>query len=265
MERQLVAMTDGWLGGDTALETNELFARVYDDFNYRYKNIQWTGRLLERAHEAGLRGDELLDVACGTGLSFIPMMRRGWKITACDISEAMLEIARRKVGDSVRLLQADMRELPVLGSFDLVWAVNDALNYLLSESEFRAALAGMKSNLGAGGVMVFDVNTLATYRTFFTETLEVKVKGRQLVWTGRMRPEAIEPGVVAEARFEAVGEQGSVHVHHQRHFPQQKVLEALKAVDLQCVEVVGVGEPEGNLLRPLDEEVHSKAVYVCTV
>jgi SAM-dependent methyltransferase len=255
-------MTDGWLAGDMAQETNDIFSGAYDDFNYRYKNTRWTGRLLERATAAGLTGDRLLDVACGTGLSFIPMLRRVWTVTGCDISKEMLEVARRKVGDLVTLRHADMRELPVFGTFDLVWAINDALNYLLSEDELRAAITGMKGNLAPDGVMVFDVNTLATYRTFFAEEFHVKVKGRELVWTGRVRPEAVKAGIMAEARFEAVGEPGSVHVHRQRHFSESQVLAALEASGLECVELLGVSEPEGHLLNPLDEDVHTKAVYV---
>jgi SAM-dependent methyltransferase len=256
-------MTDAWLGGDAAREANDHFAPAYDDFNYRYQNTRWTARLLERAEAAGLEGDHLLDVACGTGLSFIPMLRRGWAVTACDISAEMLDIARSKVGNLVTFAKADMRELPVFGSFDLVWALNDALNYLLSRVELDAALAGMSSNLKPEGILLFDVNTLVTYRTFFANEVEVKVKGRHLVWSGRARPEAVEPGGIAEARFEAIGEAESVHVHRQRHFPEEEVLEAIESAGLKAVEILGVSEPEGNLVVPLDEDSHAKAVYIC--
>ena len=175
----------------------------------------------------------------------------------------MLEIARSKVGDQVTLLRADMRELPLLGAFDLVWALNDPLNYLLSREEFDAAISGMARNLKPGGILVFDVNTLATYRTFFADEFQVEVKGRKLVWSGRNGSKTFTPGSFAEARFEAVGEPGSVHVHRQRHFPEREVLEALVAADLTVAEVLGVSEPEGNLSAPLDEESHTKAVYVC--
>jgi ubiquinone/menaquinone biosynthesis C-methylase UbiE len=33
---------------------------------------RWTGRLLEKAGEAGLKGSRLLDIGCGTGLSSTP-------------------------------------------------------------------------------------------------------------------------------------------------------------------------------------------------
>ena len=50
----------------------------------------------------------------------------------------MLELAREKAGDAdVRLDVADMRELPDFGEFELVWALNDAVNYLLSAEELE--------------------------------------------------------------------------------------------------------------------------------
>jgi predicted TPR repeat methyltransferase len=258
-------MTDGWLGGDGAQEANDVFASAYDDFNYRYQNTQWTERLLQRARAAGLREDQdhLLDVACGTGLSLIPMLRRGFAVTGCDISKEMLDKARAKVETAARLEQADMRDLPRFGSFDLVWAINDPVNYLLSDAELRAALRGMAQNLRSDGVLLFDVNTVHTYRTFFAERFEVKVRKRHMVWSGRNDATTFEAGEFAEARFEVIGEKGTTHVHRQRHFPQAQVLAAISAVDLRCVDVFGVSEPDGEFSQPLDEEAHTKAVYLC--
>jgi SAM-dependent methyltransferase len=254
-------MSDSRPGGDLAQKANDRFAQFYDDFNRRYQNTRWTGRLLERAEHAGLTGNRLLDVACGTGLSLIPMLRRKFDVTGCDISNEMLEIARSKVGDLAELRQADMRDLPVLGSFDLVWAVNDPMNYLLSVEELVACLQGMRKNLAPGGIIVFDINTLATYRTFFASELNVRVDDRQLRWSGLVEPDRVQPEMIAEAQFETVGEPESVHRHRQRHFPEEQVRDALDDSGLEAVEVSG--ELDGQLERPLDEDVHGKVVYVC--
>jgi SAM-dependent methyltransferase len=244
----------------SARSTYEVYAAAYDDFNHGYMYERWTGRLLEAAEGVGLHGDRLLDVGCGTGLSFIPMLDRGWSVTACDISPAMLELARAKVGSAATLLTADMRELPSLGKFDLIWAVNDAMNYLLSGEELEAALTGMRQNLAPGGIVVFDVNTLTAYRTFFSTETAVDLDGRHFVWRGLMSAGDVEPGSVNEALFEAEGEESLTHVHRQRHFTESEVQLAIEAAGLRCVGVMG--ESEGNLETGLNEDLHTKAVYL---
>lgn len=239
----------------------DALAPVYDDFTGNYQYERWTGRLLEKAEEAGLRGDALLDVACGTGWSFMPMIDRGFRVTGCDISEEMLAIARRKADGRANLLVADMRALPELGRFDLVWAVNDPLNYLLSVEELRETLAGFKRNLAATGIGLFDINTLVMYRTLWSSEVVVEHDGRRLIWQGRSLPDRVRPATVHEASFEVAGEARSEHVHRQRHFPEREVLAAIEAADLTCEGVYG--EQEGDLFDGLDEETHTKAVYVC--
>src|ERR1700761_4191622 len=115
----------------------EAIAPVYDDFTAHHNYREWVGDLLQVATENGLRGDTALDVACGTGKSFLPLLDHGWKVTACDISPAMAELARAKVGGKVRIEVADMRELPVYGSFDLVCCLDDAVNYLHTGAELE--------------------------------------------------------------------------------------------------------------------------------
>ena len=246
---------------DEARRTYDAFASSYDDFNHAYMNVRWTGRLLARAEHAGLAGNRLLDVACGTGHSFMPMLDRGWTVTGSDISPAMLEFAAEKGEGRVRLVLADMRSLPRFGEFDLVWAVNDAVNYLLTDDELVAALTGMRLNLAPAGIVVFDVNTLATYRDFFGADHEVERNGRSFVWSGQMSPAEVAPGAICEARFEGEGPAIEPHVHRQRHFPEEDVLRAIDASGLSSVEVAG--ERDGDLGPGVDEELHTKAVYVC--
>lgn len=254
-------MQKQWTAGDSVRQTYDAYAPVYDDFNRDYMYGRWTARLLEKAEEAGLGGKRLLDIACGTGLSFIPMLDRGWTVTGCDVSPVMLELAREKVGGRADLLVADMRDLPRLGEFDLIWAVNDPLNYLLDTRELEATLTGMRRNLAPGGVALFDVNTLVTYRTFFSEEIVIEQNGKELVWQGQLSPAEVSPGLMAEARFDAVGESDIAHVHRQRHFSETEMLTALDRAGLDCVGLFG--ELDGALTPGLDENHHTKAVYLC--
>jgi hypothetical protein len=164
----------------------------------------------------------------------------------------------------VRLEVADMRELPDFGEFDLVWALDDAVNYLHDSLELRAALAGMRRNLAADGLLLFDSNTLGTYRTFFAETEVQEQAGRKVTWNGRTSREA-PPGVLAEAVLEVeAGEAGAPALrsaHRQRHFPSSEVLDALAACRLECLDIYGHGA-DAVLEQPLDELGHNKAIYI---
>lgn len=248
--------------GTEAQRAYDRFAASYDDFNCGYMYEQWTGRLLALAEEAGgLAGDRLLDLACGTGLSFITMLERGWSVTGCDISPAMIERARVRAKGRAELLVVDMRSLPRLGEFDLIWSINDSVNYLLEEADLRAALAGMRRNLAQGGTVLFDVNTLTTYRTFFATDHVVEHGGRRMIWSGLASADAITPDSIFEARFSGVGDGVQSHMHRQRHYGEGKMLAALAEAGLSCVRVAG--ELDGALSTDLDEDRHTKAVYVC--
>lgn len=252
-------------GGSSAEVAYEAIAPVYDDFTAHHNYELWLGELLPQLRRHGLRGRRLLDVGCGTGKSFLPMLERGWEVTACDISPSMLDLARAKAGEAARLTVADMRELPAFGEFDLVWALDDAVNYLLSAEELGSALSGMRANLAPGGLLMFDVNTLRTYRTFFAQTQTVERDGLRLVWRGQGSGDA-EPESISEARFEVEAGEGEAaqvetHVHRQRHFPEAVVLEAMREAGLKCLDVFGHGE-DAVVKQPLEELVHDKAVYI---
>jgi SAM-dependent methyltransferase len=250
-------------GSQWAEQAYEAIAPVYDDFTAHHDYELWLGNLLPKARGHGLSGNRLLDVGCGTGKSFLPMLKRGWEVTACDISPSMLALAQAKAGDAVQLSVADMRELPKFGEFDLVWALDDAVNYLLSGEELGSALSGMRANLAPGGLLMFDVNTLQAYRTFFAEEQRVQRDNRQLVWRGQASAET-PPGSISEARFEVEGPSDGAtvetHLHRQRHFPEAEVLERLEASGLECLDVYGHGF-DAVPKQPVEELVHSKAVY----
>jgi SAM-dependent methyltransferase len=242
-------------------------APVYDDFTAHHDYEGWLTDLLVALERCGLQGKRLFDVACGTGKSFLPMLPRGWEVSGCDISPAMLGLAREKAGDAAQLTVADMLELPKFGEFDLVWAIDDAINYLLSPEELERALSGMRANLAPTGLLLFDVNALPAYRTFFAETQVVERGGRRLVWRG-LAPADVAPGSICESRMEVVPDDGGPEAgeapamtHRQRHFPEAEVLAALAGAGLDCLDVYGHGL-DGIPVQPLDESTHTKAIYI---
>lgn len=254
-------------GGDWAERAFDAMAPLYDDFTAHYEYEFWTGQLLAVLEREGLQGRRLLDVGCGTGKSFLSMLSRGWQTVGCDISVAMLDLARQKVGDAVRLEVADMRELPCFGEFDLVWTLDDAINYLLSVEELEAALRGMRGNLAPSGLLLFDANELLVYG-FYAEGVEVERDGRRFAFQGNGTG-AVEPGSICEfSCFEKglsgegqAAERRNVSVHRQRHFTEAEIVTAIDRAGLTCLNVYGHGT-DGIPRQPLDSSAHTKAIYV---
>jgi SAM-dependent methyltransferase len=254
------------LRSDHARAAYDAFAPVYDMFTAGHDQAAWTGAILELAEDAGLPGRRLLDVGCGTGSAIPPMLDRGFAVRGVDISAAMIERARQKLGPDVELSVADMRDLPVLGSFDLVWSLCDSVNYLQSEAELAAAFHGFRRNLAPGGVVAFDVDSLATVRSLYSSLLVMPGDDVVLVFEGRSAPD-LPSGASAEAWLDRLTPDAEPWwsrvrgVHHQRHHPEAVIRRALEAAGLAWVGVWGT-EQDGAREQPFDDLRHNKAVYI---
>jgi SAM-dependent methyltransferase len=253
-------------GGGTAA-AYDAFAPYYDAFTSESDYEAWGRETLAHARRHGLRGDRLLDLACGTGMSFMPFLARGFSVTACDFSTAMLGEAARRA-PAARLVHADIRALPELGRFDLVTCFDDALNYLVSEAELEAAFEGMERSLAPGGVAIFDLNSLLAYRTTFAVDSVTEHGELLFAWRGHCADDA-PPGCEAVAELDVFepaqpGLWSRARVtHRQRHFEAARVEALLERAGLECVSVRGV-LPDCSLAEPADEAVHPKVVYTAT-
>jgi len=245
---------------DSALPTYQAFAGVYNDFNHANDYEMWLGRaLLPELKKWGLpaRGNAL-DVGCGTGRAFAPLLRRGWTVHGCDLAPAMLEIAATEGGHDVALDVADMRRLPIFGSFDLVLCLNDSLNYLLGEQDLHDALAGMRANLGTDGLLMFDVNSRLVYEEGYSEVRDVDHAGRHWRWTGLGE---VAPSVY-DARIE--GDDIEAIINRERFRSATEVLDTMAAAGLECLVALGMDEADGEvvLIDPPDESRHYKIVFI---
>jgi ubiquinone/menaquinone biosynthesis C-methylase UbiE len=250
-----------------ALDAYERLAPVYDLLTAGYDHPTWLASLEALALDHGLSGRRVLDLACGTGKSFLPLLASGYRVSACDVSPAMVEIARRKVPEgAAHLFVADMRDLPDLEPVDLVTCLDDAVNYLLNLDDVVAALSGVERVLAPGGLAVFDVNTLTTYRSSFASDFALEGRESFLCWRGLAERDFSE-GAIAEASIEVFEEEPdgrwrrTTSRHVQRHYPRDAVEAAIQEAGLELAAVKG--QARGGRLEPhADELTHPKLVYL---
>ena len=244
------------------------FADYYDRFTAHHDYELWMERLEGLALTHGLQGRRLLDVACGTGKSLLPMLDRGYDAIGCDLSERMLARAAPKVAGRARLVTADMRALPPLGSFDLITCIDDPLNYLLDPEDLLATFRAAAGCLEPGGVYLFDLNTLYTYRSLCATDAWYEQADWLFVWRG-LATDDLPPGAVAEFAIEAFEPlddgcwRRHTSAHAQRHHPPELAAELLACAGLRTLAVYGQ-DTSAEMEPVLDERRHTKAIFIAT-
>jgi SAM-dependent methyltransferase len=106
------------------------------------------------------RGDPVLEVGVGSGRVAVPLALAGLDVTGVDSSEVMLDLAWARALPhrvALRLVRADMRDLPDLGRFATAIVPFRALLHLRDDVERLAVLRGLRGALRPGGTLAFDV------------------------------------------------------------------------------------------------------------
>jgi len=99
-------------------------------------------------------GKNLLDVACGTG-RHLGYLKEEFSCIGVDFSNQMLEVARRNVGGVV-FEQADMTELNLSKSFDVITCLFGSIGYVKTYTNLRKAIQGFVKHLKTGGVALIE-------------------------------------------------------------------------------------------------------------
>lgn len=248
------------LGSTLAHQTFEALAPSYDVLTADEDYDDWLRAIEGLALAHGLPGRRVLDVACGTGRTAEPLVGRGYDVSACDLSPAMVRQAERRLaraGARANVAVADMRDLPDWGPFDLITCLNDALNYLLHEDELDAAFASVARSLRPGGLYVFDVTSRSSYGNLAADPTILDAQDVELTLQGRPCADA-RPNVVCTWRTHAPS--GAVITHTQRHWPLDLIRERLERARLRCITVLG---QQGRVMHANpDEARHRKLAFV---
>ncbi len=135
-------------------------ARTYDRLN----RVMTLGldRCWRRRAVHGLHGN-VLDVACGTGDMMLELLKRGCTVTGVDLSEEMLEIARKKTASvnfqlsTFNFQLGDAEALPFAeGEFDAVTCAFGVRNFVHLEQGLGEMLRVLKPS---GRMVILELAT----------------------------------------------------------------------------------------------------------
>lgn len=143
-------------------------AKIYEHYDEK-RFTSPSGLLFDAMEKAVLlssvpsdHDSRILECGAGTGRFAIELAGRGYCILATDVSEGMLEHARRKVAehaleDRVTLELCDIFDISQEdGSFDFVYSMR-VLNQLAQNAHKRRAIGELARVVRPGGRLLFDI------------------------------------------------------------------------------------------------------------
>lgn len=151
---------------------------------------------LEKAIErfSDIKVESIAELACGTGSMAIELARRGYHITAGDISESMLCVADEKAqknGQNIRFVLQDMRNMRLYKRADCAVCFLDSINYLSSTSELESTFSSVYESIKDGALFVFDINTKYKFENIYADNAYViENEGVLCAWQNFYNPKS---------------------------------------------------------------------------
>ena len=106
---------------------------------------------------AGTDPKRILDLGCGTGRLATALAAHGHSATGVDPAEAMLDVARNRVGgDLVRWICGEAGTVDAGGPFDLAVMYGHVFQVFLTDDDLRDVLANVRRHLAPGGELAFE-------------------------------------------------------------------------------------------------------------
>jgi SAM-dependent methyltransferase len=131
----------------------EHIADIYDELHGSHLDTASTVTCLE----GFARGGPALELAIGTGRIALPLAARGVRVDGIDISPAMVAKLRAKPGgDAISVTIGDFADVPVSGTYRLVFLVFNTLFALLTQPDQLRCFENVAAHLTDDGVFVVE-------------------------------------------------------------------------------------------------------------
>ena len=149
------------------------FCAVYDRLNSDVDVTEWADFIQGCVKNySDIKVNNVCSLACGTASLEIELTKRGYNITAVDLSEDMLCIAKAKSEKErvdIRFTHQDMSCFSLYSKADLFICMLDSVNYLDSKQKVSGMLSRVYDYLNDGGIFVFDVNSKYKFENIYAD------------------------------------------------------------------------------------------------
>jgi SAM-dependent methyltransferase len=204
--------------------------------------------IIERLRKHGLkRGQQVLDIGCGSGLLARALLAQGYAVSGVDASPAMIELARALApGGDFHTIGLPTRRRPgesgALPAADAIVSTGHVLNYLGSRDDLALALAELAAALRPGGLLAIDLMTerYAEARDILHPHARVEDDWTIVTRFSRPAPRRFDREITVFRRLDGLWRRSDEH-HSNVTFEAVEALEVLRmnGVDARCEPAFG--------------------------
>lgn len=153
---------------------------------YRHRNDAEARQLVDLiiGFTEPAEGGKVLDLACGAGRHSLLFARRGFHVTAVDLSDKLLAVAKKTAEENnvkINFIKSDIRHFSVDKKFDLVLNLFTSFGYFDSDEENFRLFTTAHNLLEDEGSFVFDYFNSKFLADNLVDKSEEKLNGSRLV------------------------------------------------------------------------------------
>lgn len=144
------------------------FSYIYDKLSFDIEYEKYADNIKTLAKKYGINNNNMLELACGSGMLTQYLFDDFDRIDALDISTDMLNcFAEKYDNDKVNLIYYDMVEYEKKDFYDLIVILLDSVNYVTKPSDLEKLFRNSYDNLKDDSLLVFDINSEMKMREIF--------------------------------------------------------------------------------------------------
>lgn len=144
------------------------FSYIYDKLSFDIDYEGYAQNIKDLAKDYKIGNENMLELACGSGMLTQCFFDDFERIDALDISTDMLNcFAEKYDNDKVNLIYYDMVEYEKKDFYDLIVILLDSVNYVTNPADLEKLFRNSFDNLKDNSLLVFDINSEKKMREIF--------------------------------------------------------------------------------------------------
>ena len=179
----------------------------------------------------------VLDMACGSGRHAISFAQAGFDVTAIDLSENLLNVAKsnaEKEKVNVDFILSDIRKFNPEKKFDLVLNLFTSLGYFEKDDENAKVVQKAFELMNSGGWFVLDYfNKNYILNNLIPITVE-NIAGKRITQTREIKNNRVEKNIIIRN-----GEKESHYQESVRLYSKEEVIKILERTGFEILKIFG--------------------------